>query len=63
MRKRGKRTLLALAFIVAGFVFAGVGAMLAFFVLAGIGAIMLFFARLYPSNRALEDLHEREDSF
>ena len=63
MRKRGIQVLIGLACIVLAFFLLGSGAMLAFFVLAGIGAIVILFARLYPSNRALEDLHEREDNF
>jgi len=63
MRKRGIRVLIGLVLIVIAFIVAGTGAMLAFFVLFGVGAVIVLTARLYPSNRALEDQHDREDQF
>ncbi len=61
MRKRRVQVLLGLSLIVLAFILVGTGAVLAFFVLFCVGSIVLLIARLYPSNRALEDKHDTED--
>jgi hypothetical protein len=63
MRKRRVQVVVGLALIVLAFIVLGVGAMLAFFVLFCVGSVVLLIARLYPADRALEDKHERDDSF
>jgi hypothetical protein len=63
MRKRGIQLLVGIILAVSAFVFFGTAAVLAFFAFFCVVGTIMLIARFYPSNRALEDQHDREDQF
>jgi hypothetical protein len=63
MRKFAVKLLVGLVVLVIAFLFFGTAAVLAFFALFCVVGTIVLIAKYYPSDRALEDQHDREDNF
>ena len=63
MRKLGVKLLVGLVLILIAFLFFGTAAVLAFFARFCVAGTIVLIAKYYPSDRELEDQHDREDNF